>query len=549
MLDLHTLADLGRASVDVLWLPIAAWTAVALVLEGALRLTRPAAALSLPVRGTLLASLPLAVAVPVLLRAFAPATVQAVAAAVPSVVWLPEIATGGPAPIVEDSGPPALEVALGIGVAIVALASVVALIRLLFGVLDARRVRFALEAGSDADQRAVDGARRRLEVAQRIVAVRAPDGAAPFTVGWRRPVVALPTALDAGALEVAALHEVAHIRRSDYAWHAAQRAVSAVFAAHPLVWALGRGLDLDRERAADAAVLEAGADRRTYADLLFSFATLPAPSLALGAARGSSSLKSRIDAMKRPLSLAHSRRLGFIGRLAGLAALALTVAGATVYATPSEAPSAPVVRTVEGLVVDADTRLPIVGANVLITGATLGASMGAATGPDGRYTVLNVPDGDLVVQVTAPGFEWRAVNLADGQTELNVALTVGNVPPPPPAPPSAGQSAPAPDIFQVAEVQPQLVGGLAALQARVVYPQEARDAGIEGQVVVQFVVNEQGRVQDAVVLRSPDEMLSRAALEAVNGSEFVPGRQRGEPVKVRFAVPVTFRLPGGDGVD
>ncbi|MGB3542564.1 hypothetical protein, partial [Rubrivirga sp.] len=60
MFDPTWLADLGRASVDALWLPVLVWTVVALVLEGVLRVTRPAAALSLPVRSTVLAALPLA---------------------------------------------------------------------------------------------------------------------------------------------------------------------------------------------------------------------------------------------------------------------------------------------------------------------------------------------------------------------------------------------------------------------------------------------------------------------------------------------------------
>ncbi|MGB3542898.1 energy transducer TonB [Rubrivirga sp.] len=97
-------------------------------------------------------------------------------------------------------------------------------------------------------------------------------------------------------------------------------------------------------------------------------------------------------------------------------------------------------------------------------------------------------------------------------------------------------------VFTVAEVQPELIGGLAALQAAVEYPEFARRAGIEGQVVVQFVVDERGNVVDPVVLRSPNELLSEAALEAVRASRFTPGQQRGRPVKVRFAVPVTFRL-------
>jgi protein TonB len=115
------------------------------------------------------------------------------------------------------------------------------------------------------------------------------------------------------------------------------------------------------------------------------------------------------------------------------------------------------------------------------------------------------------------------------------------VPEPPPAPVLPDET-PDPGVFEVAEVQPELIGGLAGLQERVEYPEFARRAGIEGQVVVQFVVDERGNVVDPVVLRSPNELLSEAALEAVRESRFTPGQQRGRPVKVRFAVPVTFRL-------
>ncbi|WP_420456580.1 energy transducer TonB [Rubrivirga sp.] len=99
-----------------------------------------------------------------------------------------------------------------------------------------------------------------------------------------------------------------------------------------------------------------------------------------------------------------------------------------------------------------------------------------------------------------------------------------------------------PAIFEVAEVQPELIGGLTGLQERLEYPEAAIRAGIEGQVVVQFIVNERGSVVDPVVLRSPSELLNEAALKVVRESRFTPGQQRGRPVCVRFAVPVTFRL-------
>ena len=105
--------------------------------------------------------------------------------------------------------------------------------------------------------------------------------------------------------------------------------------------------------------------------------------------------------------------------------------------------------------------------------------------------------------------------------------------------------------YEVAEVQPELVGGLAALQRTVVYPESARLGGAEGTVVVQFVVDEEGAVTQPEVIRSPDPRLSQAALDAVRQQRFTPGMDQGRPVKVRFALPIKFRLTGdepeGDG--
>ena len=92
------------------------------------------------------------------------------------------------------------------------------------------------------------------------------------------------------------------------------------------------------------------------------------------------------------------------------------------------------------------------------------------------------------------------------------------------------------------ERQPELIGGLAGLNARVVYPKGARSDGVEGRVIVQFVVDTDGTVQDATVLRTPDERLSQAALRAVLTSQFTPGTLDGRPVRVRFTMPINFRL-------
>lgn len=98
------------------------------------------------------------------------------------------------------------------------------------------------------------------------------------------------------------------------------------------------------------------------------------------------------------------------------------------------------------------------------------------------------------------------------------------------------------EIMQVVERQPSLIGGIEGLQRRVVYPESMRRAGIEGTVYVQFVVDETGAVSQAVCARSPNELLCESSLRAVRESQFRPGYQEGQPVKVRFTLPIRYRL-------
>ena len=94
----------------------------------------------------------------------------------------------------------------------------------------------------------------------------------------------------------------------------------------------------------------------------------------------------------------------------------------------------------------------------------------------------------------------------------------------------------------IVETPPVLIGGLQGLSQRLRYPESARRAGIEGKVCLQFIVDEEGRVDSVTVTRSAHPTLDAAAVAAVEASEFEPGTQRGEAVKVRFSLPVMFRL-------
>lgn len=98
------------------------------------------------------------------------------------------------------------------------------------------------------------------------------------------------------------------------------------------------------------------------------------------------------------------------------------------------------------------------------------------------------------------------------------------------------------DFFIAVEEMPELIGGLEGLQAGIKYPQIARRAGIEGRVIVQFIVNEDGTIENPRVIRGIGGGCDEEALKAVSQARFNPGRQRGEPVRVQYSLPVIFKL-------
>ena len=106
------------------------------------------------------------------------------------------------------------------------------------------------------------------------------------------------------------------------------------------------------------------------------------------------------------------------------------------------------------------------------------------------------------------------------------------------------------EIFQVVEEQPMFPGGMEEmmkfLQQNAKYPKEAQEQGKQGRVIVQFVVNKDGSITGDSVVRSVDPLLDAEALRVVRSMpNWIPGKQRGKEVRVRFTLPVSFRLSGG----
>lgn len=155
----------------------------------------------------------------------------------------------------------------------------------------------------------------------------------------------------------------------------------------------------------------------------------------------------------------------------------------------------------------------------------------------------------------------EVLNIVDNETELveeevetseevNQAITTTHGTG---APASTGPTGPVVEevedetVYQIVEENPSFPGGDAAcmkwLAENIKYPSICVEQGIQGRVIATFVVNKDGSIVDIEIVRSPDPYLSKEAERVLKlMPRWKPGKQRGKPVRVKFSLPVMFRL-------
>ena len=104
-----------------------------------------------------------------------------------------------------------------------------------------------------------------------------------------------------------------------------------------------------------------------------------------------------------------------------------------------------------------------------------------------------------------------------------------------------------PDVFDKVDEAPQFPGGMAGmmqyLSSNIRYPEDAREAGTQGRVIVSFIIEKDGSISNAKVAKSTYSSLDEEALRVVSAMpNWTPGKQYGQPVRVKYSVPVSFRL-------
>lgn len=364
------------------------------------------------------------------------------------------------------------------------------------------------------------------------------------TWGWRRPCVLLPAGCEAWSddrIRVVLGHELAHIRRGDWALQMAADLVRAVFWYNPLFWFACARLRRESEAACDNAVLEAGVPAADYADHLLQIARTcrpPSPLATLVPMARRSTLEWRIAAMLNH-TLIRTRPTPRV-----LATVVAVIVGITLTTASFRA------REQAGPMPFAGTAYDPSGAVLPGAAMTMEDASGnratATTDRNGRFEFGVVSPGRYKLSMNLPGFQsvTHDIRLAEPkQWDVNLTFQVGTLQETITVRDQRPAGAPA-----RANREPVRIGGnikppRKLIDVRPVYPQSMRDAGIEGTVSLSALIDTEGKVVSVRVTGSqahPD--LAKAAIEAVRGWQFSPTLLNGDKVEVLMTVAVAFTL-------
>jgi len=335
-------------------------------------------------------------------------------------------------------------------------------------------------------------------------------------------------------------HELAHIRRHDWFIQLVTEFTRAIYWFNPLVWIACNRLRLECERACDDAVIGLGVDSTEYATELLALARslknshkVWTPSLAMAR---TSTLERRFAAMLNPLT----DRRGVTTRT-----VLVTLLISLCLVLPLAAMQTPVqIQTgrLFGRVYDPSGK-PIRNATITVYDTVKNTRDMTSTNANGVFEFARLPIGQYELQTSATGYEnfqIREVNVdANQEVSLNI-LTVASPALPEPASPSPNTlPKPAQQQLQTrvaADVQ------AAKLLRRVapVFPPAARANQTQGAVVLDALIDKEGKPSSLRVINNIDPELAKAAVDAVKQWQYRPTLLNGEPVEVATTITTSF---------
>lgn len=329
------------------------------------------------------------------------------------------------------------------------------------------------------------------------------DDVAPFS--WFNNIVISRSDYESGRSEIL-IHEKAHIARR----HSLDIMLCNMLLIfqwfNPAAWLLRRELQNIHEYEADEAVIQSGADASEYQLLLIR--------KAVGERLFSMANNLNHNSLKKRITMMLIKKSNPWNRAKILLTVPVAAVAVVAFATPkAESLSKEIEYDSNALVNSVVRSMPGTAEHLAMSTGEAGAA-------------------GMPAEAAAP--ETAAADSLRGR--------VAGV--------SAGNSKDDGRVFDVVEEQPRYPGGTNALMTylrdNIKYPAEAAKAGIQGKVIVQFVVGKDGTVRDVKPIRNISPELDAEAVRVVAAMpKWVPGYQRGEAVNVRYTLPVNFRMDGG----
>ena len=361
-------------------------------------------------------------------------------------------------------------------------------------------------------------------------------------------------------------HETSHIAHRHSAERIAMECMKALLWWNPFVWAASLRLTEAQEYEADRDVLTGGYDRELYMETIFRQLFGHSPDIAQGL--HDSLTKKRFQMM----TIHHGGRYVLL-RLAGAMLAVMGLLGA--FSLTSRAAEVRILPAAEQQPSDAAAPAGRPEPLCIVNGKELQTTLDEAfertlgsvdKGTQVRLRKLSPEEGmkkygekgrNGVVEITVSALgeasaaaASEAAEVDEGETDCCAAAEIIY-----PVPDAVAESDPGPDVpWLIVETMPKFRGGdlqkfRVWVQERVNYPAEVLECGISGRVVVTFIVERDGSMSSLKVLQTPDRLLTNEVLrvlESVPAGSWTPGVQDGEPVRVRYTLPVEFKTTASE---
>lgn len=359
-------------------------------------------------------------------------------------------------------------------------------------------------------------------------------------------------------------HECTHARQ----WHSIDVLIGELACIvcwfNPFAWLMKREIRTNLEYLADEKVLETGHDSRTYQYHL----------LGLSHHKAAATIYNSFNVLplKKRIMMMNKRRTRAIGRtkylmFLPLAALLMIVSNIEAVAratqritaevietvTPAEAPEAQLwapstqqekteLVTYKGKIVD-EAGNPIGKVRIIIDQKFQSVTT-STVNAQGEFHIVTSPQASILFE-HAKGdgsmlMRWCTPEFLAQMDSKNMVIEL--------IPANITHSAADDEIYEVVENMPRFPnGGMQALMQylneNIRYPEAATKAGVQGRVTVQFIVDKDGSIDDVKILRSVNPDLDAEAIRVIKMMpRWEPGTHKGKPVRVKYTVPVMFRL-------